>query len=136
LTCVLMISLASNLWFAVSVMRLNSEIEYLKQPMVLLVRYDWRVLPGVPSWEFEYVQVNFTLLNSGYADAEFPLSIDVLDQTGDSFLSEEMLVQINATSKREYNNLRFVHDLLFDSQHQVKGIQFYCIYFFENSSGY
>ena len=136
LICVLMTSLGLNLWFGVSVMKLNSEIEDLKQPMVHLVRYDWCVLPGVPSWEFEYVQVNFTLLNSGYADAEFPLSIDVLDQTGDSFLSEEILVQINATSKQEFNDLRFVHDLLLDSEHQVSGIEFYCIYFFENSLGY
>jgi len=136
LTCVLTISLVLNLWLTVSVMKLNSEIAYLKQPVVHLITYDWCVLPGVPSWEFEYVQVNFTLFNSGYADAEFTLSIDVLDQTGNSFLSEQMLIQINATSKREFNNLRFVHDLLFDSEHQVRGIEFYCIYFFENSLGY
>jgi hypothetical protein len=131
LICALIVSVGLNVWLYSEV----TELGYLKKPMVHFLSYEWQILPSYPSWEFENVVVNFTLFNSGYAAAEFTLSIDVLNQNGTSFLSKEMLIQIDATSKKEFNDVTFVHDLLFDSEHHVSGLEFYCVYFHEYFMG-
>ena len=132
----LTISVSLNVFQFLNATNLESklnELSFLKEPMVHLVDYDWKVVPV--NWEFEYLQVNFTLFNSGYAPANLTLSIDALDSEGKSFMSEEMEISINGTSKLTFTDVRLQHDLMFD-HNEICGVEFYCPYFFENSMGY
>jgi hypothetical protein len=60
------VSICFNVWQTSKLWELNSEIDELKnlrEPMVHLIYYEWKVI--VINWEHEYVQVNYTLFNSG-----------------------------------------------------------------------
>jgi hypothetical protein len=132
LVCTLGVSICLNVWYAFNLMELtsqNAELEYLKKPLVHLTSYEWKVIPI--SWEFEYVQINYTLFNSGYTDANFTLSIDLLDNQ-ESFMSEEYPIHVNATSRQVFSDLRINYELLVN-HHHANGIEFYCVYFEETS---
>ena len=122
LICTLGVSICLNVWYAFNLIE-------LKKPLVHLVRYQWKVV--VINWEHEYVQLNYTLLNSGYADADFTLSIDLLDNQ-ESFTSKEWEIHIDATSKQVFTDVRIYYELLVN-HHHANGIEFYCPYFEETS---
>jgi len=132
LICTLGVSICLNVWYAFNLIELTSqiaELEYLKKPLVHLVSYQWKVV--VVNWEHEYVLLNYTLFNSGYTDADFTLSIDLLDNR-ESFMSEEYSIHVNATSEQVFSDLRIYYELLVN-QHHANGIEFYCPYFEEIS---
>ena len=134
----LTLSFGFNVWQVLNIQSLNSQIdelaylkEQLKDPMVHLIDYEWEVV--ILDWEHQLVEVNFTLFNSGLSLAEFTLSIDLFD--GDEHVaSEEWMLNLNGTTVETLTK-RFYLTKPAESCH-IDCIEFYSIYFFENSKGY
>lgn len=127
------ISICFNVWQTSKIWELDSEIDELRnlrEPLVHLIYYEWKVV--VINWEHEYVQVNYTLFNSGYTNANFTLSIDLFDNQ-EPFKSKEWEIQVNATSKKVFTDVRIYCDLLVDPHH-ADAIEFNSIYFHEYSN--
>ena len=126
LTVALGISVGVNLWQFYNIASLNSE---LSRARVHLVTYDWGIVAS--DWEYQIVQVNFTLFNSGRSDAEFTLSIDLFDGA-EQVESEEWEFRVNATRAETVSKRIYVLKLT-DNCH-IDSIEFYCPYFHNSST--
>lgn len=86
-----------------------------------MVDYEWDVT--VISWEFEDVKVNITLLNSGSADANFTLEIDLFDNET-YFWSEQYHIGLPASAEETFTK-KVQYELLFN-QHHANAIEIIC----------
>jgi len=106
------------------------------EPMVHLTDYEWTVI--ILDWEHQLVDVNFTLFNSGFSSANFTLSIDVFNSSKERpynhVASDEWEIFLNATTVETFTK-RFFLTKPTESWH-IDCIEFYSVYFFENSLGY
>jgi len=96
-------------------------------PSVCLISYEWNVT--VISWEFEYVELNLTLLNSGNVNAEFTLEINLFDNET-HFWSEQYDIELAASAEETFTK-RVYYELLFN-RHHAKAVEFTCGIFDEN----
>ena len=96
-------------------------------PSVYLISYEWNVT--VISWEFEYVELNLTLLNSGNTDAKFTLEIDLFDNET-YFWSEQYHIELAASAEETFTK-RVYYELLFN-RHHANAVEFTCGIFDEN----